>query len=243
MRIAVISDIHGNARALSSVFRDVEAAGVDEVWCLGDTVGYGPRPNECCTLVAQRTTVCLCGNHDLLALGRDVSPEDFNPEAAAAGAWTASVLDERSRAFLESLRPHAVTQLAQLFHASARDPVWEYVLGEEAARGTLDATDAAIVLVGHSHVPLAVSLLDGALEGGMAPAGHEVSLEEGRWLLNPGSVGQPRDGDPHAAWLLIDVVAGRASFRRVAYEVAETQAEMLGEGLPASLAERLARGL
>ena len=129
-----------------------------------------------------------------------------------------------------------------LFHASARDPVWEYILSGEAAADTLELTSAPVVLVGHSHVALAIGLRDRRLSGGMARAGKEVELDGSRWLLNPGSVGQPRDGDPRAAYLLLDLDAGRAEFRRVGYDVERTQAEIREHGLPGSLAERLAVG-
>lgn len=243
MRVAVISDIHGNLPALRSVLASAGDAGVDAFWCLGDTVGYGPRPNACCEVVEGATAIRLCGNHDLLALGKEVVPGDFNPEAAAAGSWTAEVLDARSRAFLDGLRPLGAADGVELFHASARDPVWEYVLGADAVRATFELTEAPVVLVGHSHVALAVSDRDGRLAGGQAPDGSEVSLAGARWLLNPGSVGQPRDGDPRAAWLLLDLDAGVASFRRVEYPVAETQRQMADAGLPSGLAERLALGV
>ena len=130
----------------------------------------------------------------------------------------------------------------ELFHASARDPVWEYVLTEEAARGTLELSDAPLVLVGHSHVALAITFGGGDdVVGGLAPGGSELELE-GRWLLNPGSVGQPRDGDPRAAWLLLDLAGSSAAFRRVQYPIKQTQREMRERGLPGTLAVRLARG-
>jgi predicted phosphodiesterase len=243
MRIAVISDVHGNRHALGCVVDAVDVERVDVLWCLGDTVGYGPRPNECCALIAERAHVCLAGNHDLLALEKEVFAADFNPDAGAAGAWTRSVLSAESRAFLAGLEPQAVLDEAQLFHASARDPVWEYVLSGEVALATLEATEAPIVLVGHSHVPLAISLEDGELAGGHAAAGTEIELGDARWLLNPGSVGQPRDGDSRASWLLLDLAQGIASFRRVDYPIASTQEEMRSEGLPASLVDRLSVGL
>ena len=148
----------------------------------------------------------------LVALG-GITIEDFNPEAAAAARWTIDALDDGSRGFLESLSPSADLERAQLFHASARDPVWEYVLTDEAALATLELTIAPVVLVGHSHVALTVSRVDGgAVSGGLAPAGTEHPVEDLRRLLNPGSVGQPRDGDPRAAWLLLDLDARFASF-------------------------------
>lgn len=243
MRVAVISDIHGNAHALRAVLAAIEREAPDAVWCLGDTVGYGARPNECCDLVREAADICLAGNHDLLALGTEVLEGDFNPDASTAGRWTREALDEQSLTFLASLRPQARVAEAELFHASARDPVWEYVLGGESAHATFELTTAPLVLVGHSHVPFAISLRHGELSGAHAPADTEVLLAPGRQLCNPGSVGQPRDGDPRAAWLLLDLGEGRASFGRVDYDVEATQAEIRDAGLPASLAERLAYGV
>jgi diadenosine tetraphosphatase ApaH/serine/threonine PP2A family protein phosphatase len=243
VRVAVISDIHGNVHALTTVLASVARAQPDAVWCLGDTVGYGPRPNECCALVREAADVCLVGNHDLLALGSEVMEGDFNPDASVAGLWTSSELNESSLEFLRSLEPQARLEQAELFHASARDPVWEYVLTGEAALATFELTHAPLVLVGHSHVPLVISLEGDELTGAHAPARTEIELSPGRWLCNPGSVGQPRDGDPRAAWLLVDLVAGSASFRREPYDVEATQAEIRDAGLPPSLAERLAHGI
>jgi diadenosine tetraphosphatase ApaH/serine/threonine PP2A family protein phosphatase len=239
MRVAVISDIHANRHALDAVLEAVAAARPDTVWCLGDTVGYGPQPNECCDLVRERADLCLVGNHDLVALG-ELSLGEFNDEAAAAAVWTSDVLTEASRDFLAALKPSAQADGVDLYHASARDPVWEYILSEEAARATFELSAAALILVGHSHVALALRH-DRSVAGGLAPADAEFELN-GRWLLNPGSVGQPRDGDPRAAWLLLDLERRFASFRRVTYPVEKTQAEMRERGLPQLLAARLERG-
>jgi predicted phosphodiesterase len=241
MRVAVISDIHANARALDAVLAAVDDERPDAIWCLGDLVGYGPRPNECVATVRQRADVCLLGNHDLGVLGR-LDLDDFTRDAALAAYWTRDRLGPEERTFLESLEPEARLAEAALFHASARDPVWEYVLGEESALASLRLTTEPIVLVGHSHVALALVEEDRRLRGGLAPGGAEVELAAGRWLLNPGSVGQPRDGDPHAAWLLLDLERGTGSFRRTPYDVAATQAEIRDAGLPPSLAARLASG-
>jgi diadenosine tetraphosphatase ApaH/serine/threonine PP2A family protein phosphatase len=240
MRVAVISDVHANRHALDAVLVAVDEADVAAVWCLGDTVGYGPQPNECCDLVRGRADVCLVGNHDLVALG-ELSILDFNDEAAVAARWTNAQLTDSSETFLRSLRPQAELDGAELYHASARDPVWEYVLTEEAARATFELTSAPIILVGHSHVALALTLEGGEVVGGPAPDGAEFELG-GRWLLNPGSVGQPRDGDPRAAWLLLDLERRFATFHRVPYPIQETQAEMRQAGLPPALATRLAHG-
>ena len=241
MRVAVITDIHANVHALTAVLAAIDAEPPDAIWCLGDLVGYGPRPNECVRAVRERADVCLCGNHDLGVLGR-LDLDDFTGDAADAAIWTRGVLGDEERGFLESLEPQARLAEAALFHASARDPVWEYVLSEEAALASLHLTTEPVVLVGHSHVALALVETDEGLLGGLAPGGAEVELEVGRWLLNPGSIGQPRDGDPRAAWLLIDFDHGLATFRRTAYDVAATQAEIRDAGLPESLAVRLASG-
>lgn len=220
--------------------REIDAARVDAVWCLGDTVGYGPRPNECCDLVSHRADHCLVGNHDLVVLG-ELAVSEFNDEAAAAAVWTADVLTPESRAFLASLKPFGAVDGVDLFHASARDPVWEYVLTEEAATATLELSSAPLILVGHSHVALAITADNGRVSGGPAPGGSKITLD-GRRLLNPGSVGQPRDGDPRAAWLLLDLEERFAEFRRVPYSIERTQAEMRERGLPQALAARLERG-
>jgi diadenosine tetraphosphatase ApaH/serine/threonine PP2A family protein phosphatase len=240
MRVVVISDVHGNRHALDAVLAEIGGESVDAVWCLGDTVGYGPQPNECCRLVQEHADLCLVGNHDLVALG-ELTVSDFNEEAAAAALWTREALTDDSRAFLRSLEPQATVDGVELFHASARDPVWEYVLSDETARATFELTTAPLVLVGHSHVALALTLDGQGVAGGVAPAGTNIELA-GRWLVNPGSVGQPRDGDPRAAWLLVDLDRASAAFRRVSYPIERTQAEMVEAGLPPLLAARLAVG-
>jgi diadenosine tetraphosphatase ApaH/serine/threonine PP2A family protein phosphatase len=240
--VAVISDVHANWHALEAVLEEVDREEPDELWCLGDLVGYGPRPNPCCAAVERRAAICLAGNHDLGVLGA-IDLGEFAGDAAVAARWTRGVLAEGSRAFLESLDSSDTRGEVELFHASPRDPVWEYVLSAEAARVALKLTEAPLVLVGHSHVPLAIALQEDVLDGGLAPGGTDVPLAPGRWLLNPGSVGQPRDGDPRAAWLLLDLGAGRAQHRRVEYEVGSTQDEIRERGLPDALAQRLAHGL
>ena len=228
--------------ALEATLQEIDRERPEALWCLGDLVGYGPRPNECCGLVRERADVCLLGNHDLGVLGQ-LDLDDFAPDAAAAARWTRTVLTETEREFLGSLEPSASVEAAELYHASPRDSVWEYVLSPEAALAAFDLTSAALVLVGHSHVALMIESVRGRLRGGQAPAGTAADLSKGRWLLNPGSVGQPRDGDPRAAWLLLDLDARRADFRRVEYEIERTQAEIHERGLPEPLAARLAAGV
>ena len=242
MRVAVISDVHGNLHALEAVLAELEREQPDELWCLGDLVGYGPQPNRCCETVAARAETCLAGNHDLGVLG-SIDLAEFTGDAVEAARWTRGVLAEGSRRFLESLASQGAREGVELYHASPRNPVWEYVLSAEAAAAAFDLTESQVVLVGHSHVPLAISLNDHVLDGGLAAGGTETTLGSSRWLLNPGSVGQPRDGDPRAAWLLLDLGAGRAEHRRVEYEVASTQNEIRERGLPDALAQRLAHGI
>jgi predicted phosphodiesterase len=243
VRVAVVSDIHANLHALEAVLVSIAEDAPDAVWCLGDLVGYGPQPNPCCALVAERAELCLIGNHDLAVLGR-LDLEDFAPDAADSARWTDSVLEPQHRGYLESLDPQAAEGEVELYHASARDPVWEYVLTPLAAFASFAETDARILLVGHSHVALAFGLAGDRLETTIAPGGTELDLSgEGRWILNPGSVGQPRDGDPRAAYLLLDLDGQRAEYRRIEYDVARTQAEIRAHGLPEPLAERLAHGL
>jgi len=241
MRVAVISDVHGNERALEAVLAELEREPVDVVWCLGDIVGYGARPNECCALVEEAAALCLAGNHDLVVSGA-LGLEEFSHDAAAAARWSRSVLTEQAQAFLDPLEPLATADGVELYHGSPRDPVWEYVLSEYVALAAFELTSGPLVLVGHSHVALALGLVDGELVGGLAPDGSGASFAEHRWLLNPGSVGQPRDGDPRAAYLLLDLAARTAEFRRVDYDVAATQREIRDAGLPEVLAARLERG-
>ena len=244
MRVAVISDIHGNLHALEATLEAIERERPDAVWCLGDLVGYGPRPNECCARVAEVADVCLIGNHDLGVL-EQISLEEFSHEAAASARWTQDVLHEKARAYLGELTPGAEIPEAgaELYHASPRDPIWEYVLDASAMAAALADTVQPVVMVGHSHVPLTATVEDGQLTAAHAPGGTDFDYSGRRVLLNPGSVGQPRDGDPHAAFIVLDLAEQLASFRRVEYDVERTQKEILDAGLPEPLAERLAHGL
>jgi predicted phosphodiesterase len=238
MRVAVISDVHANQQALHAALAAIDEESPDELWCLGDMVGYGPSPNRCCEVVAERANVTLVGNHDLVVIG-SLNIDDFNNDARDAALWTQAELEPRWRDWLASLQPTGRRVGVGLFHASARDPVWEYVLSPEAAWWSFEAAPERLLLVGHSHVALAI---DDQLNAALAPDRTEIDLSSGRWLLNPGSIGQPRDGDARAAWLLIDLERRFASFRRVAYPIERTQSEIRAAGLPEALAKRLSDG-
>jgi diadenosine tetraphosphatase ApaH/serine/threonine PP2A family protein phosphatase len=240
VRVALISDVHGNLHALEAVLKSIGADAPDTIWCLGDLVGYGPQPNPCCSLVAERAELCLIGNHDLGVLG-GLDLAEFSHDAAASARWTAEVLSDESRAYLEPLQPQAIRAEVGLYHASPRDPVWEYVLSPGVAFASLEAAGTPLVLVGHSHVALSYEW--GQQDLVVCEGGTQVDFGGQRWLLNPGSVGQPRDGDPRAAYVLLDLDSKQAEFKRVRYDIAKTQAEIREHGLPEALAERLAHGI
>jgi predicted phosphodiesterase len=251
MRLAILSDIHANLPALEAVLADVEGASVGELWCLGDVVGYGAQPDECTSLVQEHCAVCLVGNHDLAVLGElDIS--SFSPAAAAAVRWTQQVAKPETLDFLGGLEPADEGRDVALYHASPRDPVWEYVLWPDQAAECIAIQAARVSLIGHSHVALffvmgedrrprsAQSLeLDEAARGAQAGAGTRLDLSEGRWLVNPGSVGQPRDGDPRAAWLELDTDAWEATYHRVEYEIDRAASAIEATDLPEHLARRL----
>jgi diadenosine tetraphosphatase ApaH/serine/threonine PP2A family protein phosphatase len=235
MRIAICSDIHGNRHGFEAVIAAAEADGADELWCLGDLVGYGAEPDACVALAARHCSIVLAGNHDL-AVVDVLSLEEFSRGAALAAQWTRDVISAETRDFLLSLKPAGDALGYGLFHASPRDPVWEYVL-------SFDATDFRVSFIGHSHVALSFTRPEGEpATGTTRREGVEVDVAGGHWLINPGSAGQPRDGDPRAAWLLLDTEAQTAVWRRADYDIAGAQAAIRAANLPDSLAERLQYG-
>lgn len=245
MRVAVLSDIHSNRQALEAVLAAVEEAGVEQTWCLGDMVGYGADPDACTALVRERCSTCLVGNHDLAVLGAlDIST--FSEAAAAAVEWTRENVGEETLEFLRSLEPAGSQAGIGLFHASPRDPVWEYVLSTDQAEDGFAAQEERVGLIGHSHIALffarATGRHGGYAQGAQAEGGTQLEIGEGEWLLNPGSVGQPRDGDPHAAWLELDTERWVARYHRVPYDIEGAAAAIRAAGLPEVLAERLEVG-
>jgi predicted phosphodiesterase len=244
VRVAVISDVHANLAALEAVLADVDySEGADEIWCLGDVTGYGARPAECVALVRERAAICLAGNHDLVVCGA-LDADSFTADAAIAATYSQSHLSPEALDWLRTLDSSGTRHGVELHHGSVRDPVWEYVLSQEAAIACLELQTADIALVGHSHVALAVHLEgeEPELIGGLAPDGANCEVGEPPWLLNPGSVGQPRDGDWRAAWMLLDLERRTAEYHRTVYDVARTQQEIRDAGLPPRLATRLSTG-
>jgi predicted phosphodiesterase len=242
MRVAIVSDIHGNRHAFEAVLDAVADSGCEELWCLGDLVGYGADPDACVALARRHAAICLAGNHDLGVRG-SLPLEEFSRGAALAATWTQERISPETRAYLEKLEPQNVDEPVGLYHASPRDPVWEYVLSPLQAELCLDVQAQRISLIGHSHVALSFSRFPGAPATGQTrTAGDELSLIGGEWLINPGSVGQPRDGDPRAAWLELDLDGWQALFRRTEYDIAGAAATIRAAKLPDSLAERLQYG-
>jgi predicted phosphodiesterase len=243
MRVAVLSDIHANIRALDAI---LAAAGkVDAVWHLGDVVGYGPDPDAVVDRLRERKALGVRGNHDLAATGDDVI-RDFNADARAAMEWTRRTISPATRDWLAALPPRLTIAEWSLVHGSPRDPTWEYIVTNEAARANLAILPTARGLFGHTHLPIAYVLAEGSTSdvGAMVPdPGTTIALDGRRALVNPGSVGQPRDGDPRASGLVLDLATQRVSWIRAEYDIASTQAAMRAAGLPARGISRLAVGI
>ena len=244
MKVAVLSDTHANLPALEAVLAAIDRHEIDQIWFLGDAVGYGAQPNEVVELLAGRCEQMLIGNHDLAALG-DLDVATFSPDASEAALWTRGELGKDSKAILKGLPgPSAEVEGIGLFHASPRDPIWEYVLDPGTAGDCMDASSSRVGLIGHSHVALWFTRRDEmsriSADGG--PEGTVLDASIGSWLINPGSVGQPRDRDPRAAWLELDTSTFEVSYRRTPYEIEAAARAILDAGLPPNLADRLARG-
>ena len=243
MRIAVLSDIHANLPALEAVRADLTDA--DQVWVLGDIVGYGPQPNEVIAVLQELGARSVLGNHDGAAIGI-VDPAYFNPDARAAIEWTAGAIDENSRAYLAALPEVRRDGELTAVHGSPRDPIWEYITSRGIAAANFDSFETRLCLFGHTHQPIAYRLVEGGVEALPGLPGDVVQLGSARALLNPGSVGQPRDGLPDAAYAMLDVGegtdGGTLTFHRARYDIDRTQRLMQDIGLPARLVERLRYG-
>lgn len=242
MRIALLTDIHANLQALDAVLADAHAIGFDTVWQMGDIVGYGPDPDAVIARLAEVGATGVLGNHDAAAIGR-LPLSDFNHLAAAANRWTAGVLSEDSKEYLRRLPPVRREGEFTLVHGSLRDPLWEYLVTHDAARAHFALQETSYSIVGHTHVPLLAEEAAGAGIEAESPGHDDIVKLDGRKLfVNPGGVGQPRDGDPRACYALLDTVAGSVTFRRVEYDIPATQKRMCDCGLPEPLILRLARG-
>lgn len=243
MRIVVVSDIHSNIVALETVL--AATGSYDSLWCLGDTIGYGPAPNECVAVIMQYADVVICGNHDLACLGK-VDLHDFNPDARKANIWNGNQLAPEHRAWLERLPAmRRVDDRFTMVHASPREPVWEYLLTPAQALANFPLFDTQICLMGHSHVQFGFTLtFEGFCERFIPRSGQVVQLRSyERFFVNPGSVGQPRDQDPRAAYAIIDTDAGTIRFNRIEYDIVKTQLQMRNADLPSALIRRLELGM
>lgn len=236
MRIAIVSDVHANLPALDAI---IDAVGrVDAWWHCGDIVGYGPHPDEVVERLRGLGAEGVLGNHDAAALGSPIVA-GFNPYAQEAAAWTAKRISRETRAWLEALPERRVLGGWTVVHGSARDPLEEYVTSGSIAAATLADVRTRVALHGHTHVPIAWRGDGPSADRRPFAYDEPLVLGEDRWLLNPGSVGQPRDRDPRAAAMVLDTDAGAVAWLRVAYPIARTQADIRAARLPAILADRL----
>jgi len=241
MRILVISDIHANLTSLEAVLAD--AGEFEAAWCLGDLVGYGPDPNECIARVrGLPNLVCLVGNHDAATL-HQIDTDNFNPDARTAIEWTRQTLVPEAYAFLQNLPEKVTVEMVTLAHGSPRQPVWEYLLDTRTASLNFNYFETPYCLVGHTHLPVVFYMPDDTRTARLVvpEASMQVTLAP-RAILNPGSVGQPRDRDPRAAYAILDTSQNTWEFRRVGYDITSVQKRMEAVGLPERHIQRLASG-
>ncbi|MDD2921168.1 MAG: metallophosphoesterase family protein [Anaerolineales bacterium] len=243
MRILVISDIHSNLAALDAVIKD--AGAFEQIWCLGDVVGYGPEPNECISRLREYNLICLAGNHDLAVAGK-TALWDFTPDAQEAIFWTRHRLASFNHDWLKSLPDTPLVAAGiTLVHGSLRDPIWEYITEKSVARNNLELITTPVCLNGHTHSPAIFRKpWDGmyVLEESL-PVNSPIRLiPHDLTFINPGSVGQPRDEDPRAAYAVIDLDAMTLTHHRILYDVSATQKLMKQAKLPNRLIRRLRFG-
>lgn len=240
MRIAVLSDIHGNLPALEAVLADLSP--YDAVWQLGDVVGYGPQPNEVVARLVKENATGVRGNHDAAAIG-ELDTDTFNEDARAAIEWTMGVISASTRAWLTALSPRVEDGAFTLVHGSPRDPTWEYVYSISIARANMSRFTTSHCLVGHTHVPLVYRQVGSRVEPWLPGDASTMELDDRRTMMNPGSVGQPRDGDRRACGMLVDTDEMTVEWRRVEYPIEPVQKLMTEAGLPDRLVARLRFGL
>lgn len=243
MRYAIIADIHSNLAAFQAVLNDIQTHQIiDKIWCLGDIVGYGPDPHECIELLRATDNICVAGNHDRAAAGQlDIT--SFNSQAAEAVEWTAEKLSIGDITYLKNLPDSIEEDDFLLVHGSPREPVMEYILSISVARQNFDCFRTKYCLVGHTHVPQVYSLDD---ENNCAATRFLPTVKlvtgETRLIINPGAVGQPRDGHPQASYAIYDNKVKIIQLRRVSYDIRQTQDRIMKSGLPPRLASRLETG-
>jgi diadenosine tetraphosphatase ApaH/serine/threonine PP2A family protein phosphatase len=241
MRCAILADIHSNLEAFEAVLGDAAArGGFDKLWCLGDVVGYGPDPHECIERLRQFEPVCIAGNHDWAAIGK-MDTSEFNPAAALAAHWTAEQLTAEDKNYLLGLPLTLKENDFTLAHGSPREPIWEYLLSTDVAQENFAYFKTAYCLVGHSHVPLIFELVDDKTVYREFKE-TTLKLKDRRMIINPGGVGQPRDGDPRASYAIYDAEAQAVYHYRVEYDIPATQKKMSEHGLPTPLIWRLGVG-
>ena len=243
MRYAIIADIHANLEAFTAVLEDMERqGGVAEVWCLGDVVGYGPDPHQCLELLRRFPHVCVAGNHDWAAIGK-LDTAAFNPDAAYACQWTAGQLTPGDIAYLEGLPMVIEKGDFTLVHGSPREPIWEYILSGSIAVENFAFFQSQFCLVGHSHAPVVFKYEEGSCSSSRFLPNVGLVLGKSRLIINPGGVGQPRDGDPRASYAIYDDETGMVRLYRISYDIDATQAKMLQAELPIHLITRLSQGV
>jgi predicted phosphodiesterase len=244
MRYALLADIHSNLPALKAVLYDVNhRGGVEELWCIGDIVGYGPNPSQCIELLRQQKHISIAGNHDLGSIGK-VALSDFNPDAAFACRWTSKQLSTEDIEYLKGLPLTLEKGDFTIVHGSPREPIWEYLISKGSAQESFSYLKSSFCLVGHSHMPV---IFKQEKDGSCSVIPFSVSigqvLGKSSMIVNPGSVGQPRDDDSRASYAIYDSDSGVVRLYRVEYDVGAVQLEMTQKNLPVRLIVRLEQGL
>jgi len=244
MRCAIIGDIHANLAAFTAVLDDIKHRGdVEKLWCVGDVVGYGPDPHQCIELLRQTNHVCVAGNHDWAAIGK-IDTAEFNPDAAAACHWTGQQLSSSDVEYLENLPTVIQEDDFTLVHGSPREPIWEYLISISTARENFACFKSQFCLVGHSHLPLVFSYSQtGTCSASQFLPNVGLALGKNRLIINPGGVGQPRDGNPQASYAIYDSESRQIRLYRVLYDIHSTQDKMVAHGLPMPLVARLSYGV
>jgi predicted phosphodiesterase len=239
MRYAVIADIHANLEAFGAVLADAKAMNCTHYACLGDVVGYNANPKECLDMVREMGMPCVKGNHDEYC-SSETDLEGFNPHAAEAINWTRDQLTDDDRKWLRELRYIRLVASFSIVHATLDGPQrWGYVFDKLAAAASFTYQNTSVCFFGHTHVPVAF-IRDAVVRGGTY---SKFKVEPGKkYFVNVGSVGQPRDGNPKAAYVVYDLDEGSIELRRLDYDMPTTQSKILAAGLPPRLAERLAQG-